>query len=817
LKGKSNGFPVAVATGEPGKGATGLEASEARSPGLTWLYRHLVAAFAIGLWSILNPLAAIADSEVAAVSPDTRIERLGQVCKLWGQVKYTHPYLAHKAVRWDEALVKAVSSVRTAGTTGQYARALEAMLGELGDPVTAIQFRGRELSSAAAPPNLEPSVETRRIKGILGVKLNARDYGTAALRDALGKKRAEILEAAKLLFDLRTQSREEGEKVAVAIQSLAPMLTAREITTPEMRYLLRSGYVSETTGPREMFFPSFVTDFGQRIVSPEGHKSKRVAFVIDRNSVLPPIGVALVKAGGAVVVSQGRVTDAVLGIANTVAVGEELEATVRIYEMTDGWTLKSDAEVAADLEGGWQGPAITSALRLLDGKPKMGRYNGGRGKALSAAVWHEDEKYAAMLLPSSEYRFLALCRVWTAIRLFYPYLDLLENNWDAVLTEFIPRFEAANDPKDYLTTLKELASRVPDNHVLVVETAGTKRDPVDRFGFAVPPVAVRLVEGKLLITQLLESAKGRDVGLNVGDVITEVDGQSVNALEKEIPRYFGIASSAGRAFITERIILGGAEGSLAVLQIVDGAARSKQIKLERRNRYLKGEHREGDVVRVLPENIGYADLDRLEASEVDAMFEKLKSTKAIVFDLRGYPRNSIWAIAPRLARTKDIIGAVFDLPVVFGRGSHLKFQYPQLIGSTEKWKYTGKTIALIDERAFSHAEHTGLLLEAANSTTFVGSPTVGTNGSTSTLFVPGDIRITFTGLGVRHGDGRQLQRIGLIPQVKVTPTIRGIREGRDEVLDAAIKFLKGMQGSVGPTEKSVRAGATGGQHQNVEP
>ena len=42
---------------------------------------------------------------------------------------------------------------------------------------------------------------------------------------------------------------------------------------------------------------------------------------------------------------------------------------------------------------------------------------------------------------------------------------------------------------------------------------------------------------------------------------------------------------------------------------------------------------------------------------------------------------------------------------------------------------------------------------------------------------------------VRHADGRQLQRVGIQPQIKVEPTPGGIREGRDEVLEGAIKYL----------------------------
>jgi C-terminal processing protease CtpA/Prc len=97
---------------------------------------------------------------------------------------------------------------------------------------------------------------------------------------------------------------------------------------------------------------------------------------------------------------------------------------------------------------------------------------------------------------------------------------------------------------------------------------------------------------------------------------------------------------------------------------------------------------------------------------------------------------------------------------------------------------------LIDERTISQAEHTGLFFESANGTTFVGTPTAGANGDVTNFFVPGGISIAFTGHNVRHADGRQLQRVGLQPQVYVAPTIKGLRAGKDEVLQKAIDVIK---------------------------
>jgi C-terminal processing protease CtpA/Prc len=81
-------------------------------------------------------------------------------------------------------------------------------------------------------------------------------------------------------------------------------------------------------------------------------------------------------------------------------------------------------------------------------------------------------------------------------------------------------------------------------------------------------------------------------------------------------------------------------------------------------------------------------------------------------------------------------------------------------------------------------------LEAATEVTFIGTPTNGANGDVTATVLPGGINVSFSGHDVRHGDGRQLQRLGIQPHIRVEPTIAGVRSGRDEVLEKAIAFLK---------------------------
>jgi hypothetical protein len=66
---------------------------------------------------------------------------------------------------------------------------------------------------------------------------------------------------------------------------------------------------------------------------------------------------------------------------------------------------------------------------------------------------------------------------------------------------------------------------------------------------------------------------------------------------------------------------------------------------------------------------------------------------------------------------------------------------------------------------------------------------MGPNGGVTEVVLPGGRTARFTGADVRHADGRQLQRVGMQPDLAVAPTLEGIRHGRDEVLKAALTFL----------------------------
>ncbi|MBX2796528.1 MAG: hypothetical protein KTR31_02630 [Myxococcales bacterium] len=102
-------------------------------------------------------------------------------------------------------------------------------------------------------------------------------------------------------------------------------------------------------------------------------------------------------------------------------------------------------------------------------------------------------------------------------------------------------------------------------------------------------------------------------------------------------------------------------------------------------------------------------------------------------------------------------------------------------------RFEGAIAILIDERTQSRAEYTAMAWQTAPGAILVGSPTAGADGDASHVPLPGGQRAMISGKGVFYPDGRPTQRVGLQPDVEVRPTVAGIRAGRDEVLEAAVR------------------------------
>src|SRR5689334_1672797 len=108
--------------------------------------------FAFVLLMVLLPVRA-----GAAPRADRRVERLAQVAKVWGTIRWVHPYVFERDVDWDAALVAAIQKVNAADADDEYASAVGAMLDALHDPLTHVVARSSETRSNEPPKDSRPA------------------------------------------------------------------------------------------------------------------------------------------------------------------------------------------------------------------------------------------------------------------------------------------------------------------------------------------------------------------------------------------------------------------------------------------------------------------------------------------------------------------------------------------------------------------------------------------------------------------------------------------------------------------------------------
>jgi len=596
-----------------------------------------------------TPCACAAGEKLDAV----RSERLVNLCKVWGTVRYLHPYLAYKDIDWDAALLEALTGVEAAKDEPDYRAAVQGMLDRLGDPKTRVVRKALlpQANPAGGKDDKGRPLFSWVEKDVLAIHLDPPpslgllvDPGTREkLLAALGK-------ASRVIIDVRGE--DDFGFGAYVLSWLNPQLPSREVRAPAERYLVHSGYRPQSGLSSGGYFSAFQTALPELFKPSPGANGKRVVFLVAERTDLPPIALALQEAGDAFLVAQGKMPAAIGGGHRSVALTDGFEVRVRTSELLGASgpvQLHADAEVAADADRGPEGPAFKRALALLRDAPKATKSTPApNGAPAPVGAWRPDKRYESMTYPDRTHRLLALFRFWNVIHYFYPYQHLLDQDWDTVLPRFLPQFAAAGDARDYALAVAEMAACIQDTHTRVTGSQELKRF----FGEAMPPVGLRLVEGRPVITHIFDSAAVKDSGVEIGDVVLAIDGEPAAKRMARLGKYVaGSNPDAHARYVLYRLLLGPEDAPLK-LTVQGRDDKARDVTLPRKAKYiaLLAALRTGEVFKMLEDNIGYCDLERLTVDQVAAMLERFKDTRGIVFDLRGYPKGTAWSLAPRPRR-----------------------------------------------------------------------------------------------------------------------------------------------------------------------
>jgi C-terminal processing protease CtpA/Prc len=387
-------------------------------------------------------------------------------------------------------------------------------------------------------------------------------------------------------------------------------------------------------------------------------------------------------------------------------------------------------------------------------------------------------------LPSGDDRLTRLADValaWNVFQHFYPYFDVVETDWDGALREALRSAATDRGAGEFLRTLRRLVARLHDGH-------GGVYHPTDTDNHAIP-LLWDWIENHLVITHVPPTGTG-STELERGDIVLTLDGKpALQALHEEEALISGATDQWKRHMALQKLRFRGA-GSASMLEIQRGEDEPRKVVVQgsAENLGLRGP-RPAKTVEIQP-GIWYVGLDRMTDEEFQAAVPRLAEAEGIIYDLRGYPQLNVRFVIGHSVDSA-VTCAQWLVPIVTRPDREgMDFHFSNWSVLPRKPRFTDNVAYLTDRHAISYAETWMGIIEHYDLAEIVGGPTAGTNGNVNPFTLPGGYRVTWTGMKVLKHDGSRHHGIGILPTVPVKRTIRGVREGRDEVLERATQLVQ---------------------------
>lgn len=398
---------------------------------------------------------------------------------------------------------------------------------------------------------------------------------------------------------------------------------------------------------------------------------------------------------------------------------------------------------------------------------------------------------------SEEERIAGLSKFWSEVKYNFAYFDRVpEVDWDALYIEYLPKVRSTKSTKEYYLVLAELCARLKDGH-----TAIEFPKELGASMFSRPPINTRLIEGRVVITEVLdEKFCGEEV--RPGMEIIEVDGVPVHKYAQEGVIPYQPASTKQQLFLRSYgiFLLAGPRDQHVEVKLRDKDGKVSLCTLPR-----TGWKTNIDPLdfRVLDGNIAYTSpihfMSNTIAELFDSVFPTIETTDALIIDLRrnGGGNDNVGY---------HILGCLTDKPFKTHQSKTRKLvSYRRARGSVNQWQYLGDdpqfqpngsklytrpVVVLTSAHTGSAAEGFCVAFDTMKRGVMVGEPTLGSTGQPLKVGLPGGGKAWICTCRSTYPDGKEFVGTGISPHILVRPTVEDVQAGRDTVLEAALKYLK---------------------------
>ncbi len=750
-----------------------------------------------------------------APSDSAGVARLRQLMQVWHLVSLYHPAVIERGAPWDSAFVRAATVVRSANDASQLATAYRRMLSVLQDPLTRVELTALSpnavaIASGDASGSVMASERTRDSVLIVRVPLGAAQRPLLTDSAALALNRLLANAPARVVLDVRgsdASSRAnvepfDDEGIAVVVERFARR--AALATQLNSAFTVASTERTRRIGGAQSVDGEWTPDDAWTIrtgrpVLAGASSPRRIMVLANRASVLPPSLLALVASGRATLLAEDGFDETALVTSVLLPIADGVAVRVRTGELVhaDGSVgLVADSVLPRAAQPQDSAPVLRAALSLLRTNRvlRVSRAPVQRLPAVLPAYYDRDP------YPFMGARLLAAARLWSAIRVRHVHRDLYDDDMDALLERTIPKLEAARVATEYAAALMPMVSALDDTPS---NLQGVSVDSVR--GLASVPFRVRWIEDRAIITDVVRDSVTKSLAIEVGTEVSAADGFPMPAWIIDHRTAVSAPNTWSRMRALMPQLVRGPSGG-ALFRLRDATNRERQLNIPRSTSYVApltlSERPNMTAVRTLPGDITYLDVERLPQDSMAAILARSRGARAWILDLRSMHGAG---------RADAILAAVRRVPEAVTAREVRRYESEpcatttlhdarQLCAQTRAMRsrvsrgdttghFAGRIVALIDERTEGAMERLAIALDAVARVTFIGSSSAGAPGETMTVELPGMLHVALPIVELRRADDAQLQRVGITPSVEVRQTVRGVRNGADDVIERAQQWL----------------------------
>ncbi|HMJ91666.1 MAG TPA: S41 family peptidase [Candidatus Acidoferrum sp.] len=434
----------------------------------------------------------------------------------------------------------------------------------------------------------------------------------------------------------------------------------------------------------------------------------------------------------------------------------------------------------------WLGSELSSRLQAVHrNRAQERQFYVSLAPDVGNPVFENELAYARVRFPDPGFQILAIFRFWNMIEYWFPYRDLIDEDWDVVLRDTLIRAAPPLDNTAFQRELMRFVARADDGHANLWDQPAV-RQPA---GECQLPVSLRYLEGKFVVEDLLADDAAAHL-FRAGDVIVALDGRDVAGIANEVRDFYGASNESalmndiavnltrGRCGAVPVRIRRAAEIQFDAQRVATGT-----LRLDNTTR----NDRAGETLQMLSPTVAYLKLSAIQAADVRGYMDRATDAKALIVDIRNYPSAYVVYALGNLLIEKTTPFATVSIASLSNPGAfHFR---AQSILHPEKPRFGGRVLILVDETSVSMSEFTAMALRATPRAQIVGMKTAGADGDVSRIPLPGGFSAAISGIGIFYPDRRRTQRVGVALDVECPNTITGLREGRDETLDCALREL----------------------------